>query len=426
MTHSKQSKYEEAVVYILLHNPTALAGREIEEKWFAKWRPVIAAAKAIAASGLEPDMLTLADHIKRPGLLQELNQLRNGTHAAADNLQTYLDGLRSIYQAAHVQQTLSAALAELQGGDDLDGVLGRMMQSTLTAVSAETRTYNHRIKQALGAFVDGLEAAFDAREIGGLGLQTGIAALDRVLGGMHPSDLVVVGARPGVGKTAFGLSVLLNLAKAGKRVGIISTEMAARQLMLRVTSANSGIAGTILRDANLQEEDWPNITAAINRVAHLDFRIFDKPNVTIADVALQAKAWAIDGGLDFIVVDYLTRIKPVKSSGNQTLDVGEVATGLKNIARQIDIPVMVLAQLNRSSTKRADKRPIMADLRDSGIIEQEADQILLLHRDDDDDLAPAEVIVDKNRHGEVATVRCAYLEQTMQWVNFADRYDDAA
>ncbi|WKJ91343.1 DnaB-like helicase C-terminal domain-containing protein [Methylomonas montana] len=140
----------------------------------------------------------------------------------------------------------------------------------------------------------------------------------------------------------------------------------------------------------------------VNRVAHLNFRIFDKPAVTIADVALQAKAWAIDGGLDFIVVDYLTRVKPVKSSGNQTLDVGEVATGLKNIARQINIPVMALAQLNRASTKRTDKRPNMADLRDSGVIEQEADQILLLHRDDEDDNAPAEVIVDKNRHGEVA------------------------
>ncbi|AMK75381.1 MULTISPECIES: replicative DNA helicase [Methylomonas] len=426
MTHNKQIKYEDAVVHILLSRPAALAGREVDERWFAKWRPVIAAAKAIAANGGEPDMFTLSEYVKRPGLLQELNEIRNGTHAAAENLPKYLDGLRSLHQATHVQQTLSAALEELQSGADLEAVLGQMMQSTLAAVSSETRNYNHSIKAALGEFVDGLETAFDARETGGLGLQTGISALDRVLGGMHSSDLVVVGARPGVGKTAFGLSVLLSLAKAGKRVGIISTEMAARQLMLRVTSANSGIAGSALRDANLQDGDWPNITAAINRVAHLNFRIFDKPNVTIADVALQAKAWAIDGGLDFVVVDYLTRVKPVKSSGNQTIDVGEVATGLKNIARQIDIPVMALAQLNRSSTKRADKRPTMADLRDSGVIEQEGDQILLLHRDDEDDAAPAEIIVDKNRHGEVATVRCWYLPQTMQWVNFADRHADAA
>lgn len=425
MNQTKQAKYEEAVVHILLSRPTALAGHEIDEKWFTKWRPVIAAAKAIAAAGNEPDMVTLADHIKRPGLLQELNQILRNSHAAAENLPKYLAGLRSIYQAVHVQQTLSSALAELQGGADLDEVLARMMQSTLSAVATESRNYNHTIKQALGQFVDELEAAFESRETGGLGLKTGIAALDRVLGGMHPTDLVVVGARPAVGKTAFGMSVLLELAKTGKRVGIISTEMAVCQLMLRATSANSEIAGTALRDANLQDHDWPHITAAINRIAHLDVRIFDKPDVTIADVALQAKAWAIDGGLDFVVVDYLTRVKPIKTSGNRTIDVGEVAIGLKNIARQINIPVMALAQLNRSSTKRDDKRPIMADLRDSGVIEQEADQILLLHRDDDD-LAPAEIIVDKNRHGEVATVRCTYLPQTMQWTNLADRYADAA
>ncbi|MDT4330871.1 replicative DNA helicase [Methylomonas sp. MED-D] len=425
MSQTKQTKYEEAVVHILLNRPTALAGHEIDERWFSKWRPVIAAAKAIAAAGNEPDMLTLSEHIKRPGMLEELNQIRNGTHAAAENLPKYLAGLRSIYQAAHVQQVLSNSLAQLQAGADLDEVLGRMMQSTLAAVATESRNYNHTIKQALGQFVDGLEEAFESRESGGLGLKTGITALDRVLGGMHPTDLVVVGARPAVGKTAFGMSVLLNLAKTGKRVGFISTEMGVCQLMLRATSANSGIAGTALRDANLQDSDWPNITAAINRIAHLDVRIFDNPDVTIADIALRAKAWAIDGGIDIIIVDYITRIKPIKTSGNRTVDVGEIAIGLKNIARQINIPVMALAQLNRESTKRSDKRPNMAELRDSGVIEQEADQILLLHRDDDD-LAPAEIIIDKNRHGEVATVRCCYLPQTMQWTNLADRYADAA
>lgn len=426
MSQTKQTKYEEAVVHILLNRPAALAGHEIDEKWFTKWRPVISTAKAIAAAGNEPDMLTISEHIKRPSMLGELNQVRNGTHAAAENLPKYLDGLRSIYQAAHVQQTLSSALAELQrrrrlGGSTRpnDAIHSYRSRDGIQKLQPQHQTSPRRLR---GQARRGVRRARNR----GLGLQTGISALDRVLGGMHPTDLLVVGARPAVGKTAFGLSVLLNLAKTGKRVGIISTEMAARQLMLRVTAANSGIAGTALRDANLQDADWPNITAAINRVANLDFRIFDKPNVTISDVALQSKAWAIDGGLDFMVVDYLTRIKPVKSSGNQTIDIGEVAIGLKNIARQIEIPVMALAQLNRSSTKRADKRPNMADLRDSGVIEQEADQILLLHRDDDDDLAPAEIIVDKNRHGEVATVRCCYLPQTMQWTNLADRYVDAA
>lgn len=423
---SKQISYENTVVGILLRNPAAIATNDIQEVWFQTWRHVVAAAKAIVMDGEEVDALSIHERLNQPGLLERLVELQLNEVGAVTNLQKYLDGLKEIYQSQKIRQILTTTLASIEAGDSLIDSLGELMQSTLAEISSESRNYNATIKQAMGSFIDNLEQAFDARDSGGLGLKTGISHLDRVLGGMHPSDLIVVGARPAVGKTAFGLSVLLNLAKAGKRVGIVSTEMAARQLMLRITSANSGIAGAALRDADLQDGDWPSITAAINRVAHLNFRIFDKPNVTIADVALQTKAWAIDGGLDFVVVDYLTRVKPIKSSGNQTLDVGEVATGLKNIARQIDIPVMALAQLNRSSTKRADKRPNMADLRDSGVIEQEADQILLLHRDDDDDLAPAEIIVDKNRHGEVATVRCAYLEKTMQWVNFAERYEDAA
>lgn len=417
-TQTKQDRFEEAVLGIILRSPETAAKNEIDERWFQKWRSVILAVKHISATGNEPDMLSITEHLKNPSLLKELNLIRTEVFSAAQNLPKYLAELQSMHKATQVQQSLSSALSELQGGGEVDVVVSQLMQSTLTAVSADSRNYNATIKQAMGSFVDHLEEAFEARDTGGLGLKTGINNLDRVLGGMHDSDMLIVGARPGVGKTAFGLSVLLNLAKAGKRVGFISTEMAANQVMLRITAANSGIAGHDLRDANLGDQDWPRITTAINRVADLTFRIYDKPNVTVADVALQAKAWAIDGGVDFIVVDYLTRIQPIKPTGNRTNDVGEIAAALKNIARQLNIPVMVLAQLNRNVANRADKRPNMADLRDSGVIEQEADVIVLLYRPDDDN-EPAEAIVDKNRHGECATVRCCYLPQTMQWVNLA-------
>lgn len=423
MSQNKQASYEDAVVGILLRNPTAIVQTEIDERWFGKWRPVMSAAKAIAAAGAEVDMLSISERVKQPGLMQELNGLRTAGMGAVQNLQKYLDGLREIYQSQKIRQILATTLHKLEAGDNLSNALGELMQSTLGEMSSDSRTYNATIKQAMGAFVDQLDMAFDARESGGLGLKTGITTLDEALGGMHPSDMIIIGARPGVGKTAFGLSVLLNLAKTGKRVGFISTEMSANQVMMRIAAANSGISGAALRDASLADDEWPLLTAAINKVSNLNFRIYDKPNVTVADVALQTKAWAIDGGVDFIVVDYLTRVKPAKASGNQTNDVGEVVTGMKNIARQLNIPVMVLAQLNRNITTRKDPRPIMADLRDSGVIEQEADQILLLYRPDDD-TDPAQIIIDKNRHGECAVAWCQYLAQTMQWVNRAEQYDD--
>lgn len=419
---TKQDRFEDAVLGIILRNPETAAKNEIDERWFNKWRSVILAVKHISAAGNEADMLTIAEHLKNPSLLKELNLIRTEVFSAAQNLPKYLTELQSMHKAVQVQDSLKNALAELQGGGEIDAVVSQLMRSIFAVVSTDTRNYNSTIRQAMGTFIDHLEEAFEARDTGGLGLKTGISKLDKVLGGMHDSDLIIVGARPGIGKTSFGLSVLLNLAKAGKRVGFVSTEMAANQVMLRITSANSDIAGHDLRDANLGADDWPRITSAINRVADLPFRIFDKPNVTVADVAMQARAWMIDGGVDFIAVDYLTRIQPIKPTGNRTNDVGEVVTAMKNIARQLSIPVVILSQLSRESTKRADKRPCMADLRDSGVIEQEADQILLLHRTDDDN-APAEIIIDKNRHGEVATVRCCYLPTTMQWVNLASSHE---
>ncbi|WP_367155630.1 replicative DNA helicase [Methylomonas sp. HYX-M1] len=421
VNNNKQLSYENAVVSILLRNPTAITSVEINPSWFEAWRHVISAAKAIAAAGTEVDALSIHEHLNRPGLLQQLVDLQQNQTGAVQNLQKYLAGLREIHQSKKVRQILTSTLANLDAGQDLSAALSDLMQATVNEISQDSRTYNYTIKQAMGAFLDHLDNAYDTRESGGLGLKTGIRKVDAELGGMHPGDLVIVGARPAVGKTAFGLSVLLNLAKSGKKVGFISTEMPSNQIMARIVAAETGISGHKIRDANLKDTDWPLMTTATKKVAGLNFRINDNPNVTIADIALQAKAWMVDGGVDLIVIDYLTRVKPTRSTGSQVQDVAEVVTGCKNIARQLNIPVMVLAQLNRNVTNRKDPRPNMADLRDSGVIEQEADQILLLYRNDDD-LSPAEIIIDKNRHGGCATLLVQYLPETMQWTNLPDQH----
>jgi len=144
-------------------------------------------------------------------------------------------------------------------------------------------------------------------------------------------------------------------------------------------------------------------------------RICDKPAITIGELSMQARAWAADGGIDFIAVDYLTRIHPDKAGFNRNLDVGLIVTGLKNLARNLNIPVMVLAQLNRQSENRKDKRPIMSDLRDSGLIEQEANQIIMLYRPEEDEGGSPELILEKNRHGECGIVRVDFEPSTMCW-----------
>lgn len=422
MSQAKQERFEEAVLGILFRNPEAITKHDIDERHFVKWNAVVVAIKQVAAKGEELDILSVAQHMGRNDLLLTLNDIMQNSTGALANLQKYLDGLRDIWRSEQLRNSLTASIAELGNGGEVDAIINQLMQSTLKAAASETRKHTFTMKEAMSVFYDQLEQTFDARDSGGIGIKTGIADLDKALGGLHPSDMIIVGARPGMGKTAWAVSVMVNMAKTGKRVGFVSSEMSASQVMLRITSLDSSVAGHKLRDANLDDNDWMLLTASTNRLANLDVRVYDKPAVTVADVMLQSKAWMIDGGLDVLVVDYLTRIKPVKSTGNQTLDVGDVATSMKNIARTLNIPVVVLAQLNRDA---ANKRPVMANLRDSGIIEQEADQILMLYRDEEDETSPAEIIIEKNRHGESMTrVMCHFDKETMRWADIARGYDD--
>lgn len=419
MSQTKQERFEEAVIGILFRNPDAITKHDIDERHFVKWNSVLIGIKQVAAKGEELDILSVSQHMGRTDLLMTLNDIMQNSSGALANLQKYLDGLRDAWRAAQLRNSLTASIAELGNGGEVDAIINQLMQSTLKAATSEARKHSFTMKEAMGIFYDHLEQTFDARDTGGIGIKTGLSDLDSALGGLHPSDLIIVGARPGMGKTAWAVSVMVNMAKAKKRIGFISSEMSASQVMLRITSLDSSVAGHKLRDADLTDSDWKLLTASTNRLANLDVRVYDKPAVTVADVMLQSKAWMIDGGLDVLVVDYLTRIKPVKSSGNQTLDVGDVATSMKNIARSLNIPVIVLAQLNRDA---ANRRPVMSNLRDSGIIEQEADQILMLYRDEENELSPAEIIIEKNRHGESMTrVMCHFDKSTMRWANMANQ-----
>lgn len=413
---AKRTRYEEAVIHVLLTNREAIARLEIEPEWFYQYRSTILACKEIAAAGNDLDFIQLLEKTNDYALIGRLTSIRSEVVSTMANVQKYLDGLRDMTKSEGMRGALINATNSINNGEDIESIVSELMQSVLGAVVTDHNKYAHTLNEAMGDFLDHLEEVFEARDKGGLGLKTGIKDVDKVLGGMHPTDMIIVGARPGVGKTAFALSVLTALARQGKRVGFVSSEMSAQQVLLRLAAGESGISGHRLREADLADSDWPLLTAAVNKMKKLDIRIYDKPSITISDVALQSKAWAIDGGVDFICIDYLTRIKPTKSKGSSHLDTSEIAIGCKNIARTLGVPVMVLAQLNRNSAN-SNRRPVMSDLRESGRIEEEADQVLLLYRDEENE-SVAEVIVDKNRHGESKViVPCVYDKQTMRWLD---------
>lgn len=253
-----------------------------------------------------------------------------------------------------------------------------------------------------------------------LGQKTGFNALDRVLVGMSGGDLVLVGARPGMGKTAFAISIAEEVAKtSGKSVCIFSLEMSAEQLANRLLSSEAQIDSVKMRSGQLADGDWSNIACAASMLSETEILIDDTPGITVT--AMRSKLRRVKN-LGMVVVDYLGLMQGESHRENRVLEIADISRGLKLLAKEFDVPVICCAQLSRAVEQRANKRPMLSDLRDSGAIEQDADVVMFLYRDDyygdqQKERSVAEVIVAKNRHGAQGTVKLGWLPQWTKFVN---------
>ena len=246
------------------------------------------------------------------------------------------------------------------------------------------------------------------------GIPTGFADLDNALGGLNKSDLILIAARPGMGKTSFALNLVLSAAqKSGKDVAIFQLEMSDMQLTTRMISSEALVDSYKLRSGELGGDDWGRIAETVKVLADCEIFIDDTTNITVTN--MKAKLRRIKN-LGFVVIDYLQLMKGESHTENRVNEVGDISRNLKIMAKELGIPVMVCAQLSRASEKRDDKRPMLSDLRDSGAIEQDADMVLFLYRDEyysnaDDALSTAEVIVAKNRHGSLERGKMGFQGQ---------------
>ena len=256
------------------------------------------------------------------------------------------------------------------------------------------------------------------------GLSTGLRDLDTQLNGLNKSDLLLIAARPAMGKTAFGLNIGLNVAKKYKKtVAIFNLEMSREQLAMRLLASESFVDGKKMATGKLSDEEWTKIGMAASSLSQTDIRIDDNPSITVAEI--NAKCRRIDN-LGLVIIDYLQLMTGSgygKASENRVQVVGDISRSLKIMAKELNIPVICLSQLSRAVESRTDKRPIMSDLRESGAIEQDADSIMFLYRDEyynpnTEDKGVAECIVSKNRHGETGTVKLQWLPQ---FQHFSDR-----
>ena len=257
------------------------------------------------------------------------------------------------------------------------------------------------------------------------GLSTGLRDLDVKINGLNKSDLLLIAARPAMGKTSFALNIGLNVAKKYRStVAFFSLEMSREQLAMRLLSGESFVDSQKMATGKLSEEEWENIFMAASSLSQTDIRVDDNPAITVAE--MNAKLRRVEN-LGLVIIDYL---QLMNSSGygkgggeNRVQVVGEISRSLKIMAKELNVPVICLSQLSRAVESRTDKRPIMSDLRESGAIEQDADAILFLYRDDyynpnSEEKNVAECIVSKNRHGETGTVKLQWLPQ---YTTFADR-----
>lgn len=256
------------------------------------------------------------------------------------------------------------------------------------------------------------------------GLSTGLRDLDRKINGLNKSDLVLIAARPGMGKTSIALNMALHAAKhSGKTVVFFSLEMSREQLAMRLISNESFVDNQKLVTGRLSEEEWGKISLASSALSQTDLRVDDNPSVTVAE--MNAKCRRIDN-LGLVLIDYLqlmTAAEAGRRAENRVTVVSEISRALKIMAKELNVPVICLSQLSRANESRPDKRPMLSDLRESGAIEQDADEVMFIYRDDyyhpdTEEKNVAEVIVAKNRHGETGTVKLQWLPQ---YTTFADR-----
>ena len=256
------------------------------------------------------------------------------------------------------------------------------------------------------------------------GLSTGLRDLDTKINGLNKSDLLLVAARPAMGKSAFALNIAMNVAKKYKKtVAVFNLEMSREQLAMRLLASESFIDMQKLATGKLSDEEWGKLCMASAALSQTDIRIDDNPSVTVADI--NAKCRRLDN-LGLVVIDYLQLMQGSgygKASENRVTVVGEISRSLKIMAKELNIPVICLSQLSRAVEGRTDKRPILSDLRESGAIEQDADSVMFLYRDEyynenTEDKGLAECIVAKNRHGETGTVE---LQWFGPYQTFTDR-----
>ena len=434
---------ERAVIGAMLVSETAIAHvaeRLSPEDFYSEVHRIIYTAMMRLYSRGEPiDQLTLTNELRSVGDFDKVGgrayvfQIVESVPTAA-NASRYAEIVRGKALLRDIID-VGSRIAEdaFREPEDVDEALDAAEQLIYDVSNRTLREHLAPVSELAPGALEMIQRLYEAEgEV--TGVESGFEDLDRLTTGFHKSDLIILAARPAMGKTAIALNMIWHAAGTkGLSVAIFSLEMSKEQLVQRLISQNTRIPAQALRSGNVRAEDWPKLVRGVAQVSRAPIWIDDTAGVTLMEIRakvrrLQSQLKARgEGALSLVVVDYLQlMVGQNNRSENRQQEIAEISRGLKVLARDLDVPVLAIAQLSRAVEQRHDKRPLLSDLRDSGALEQDADMVMFLYRDeyynpDSDDKGIAEVIIGKHRNGPTGKIQLAWMEQYTKFASLARR-----
>ena len=381
------------------------------------------------------DFLTLSEKLRQKNELEiagglEYLESLEGLAPTAEALTYHAKIVRGKRILRDLIETATGIVASsYESIGDVDSILDSAEQSIFKISEKKTKRSNYHIKEVIKESFVHIEKLFERPGLV-TGVATGFADLDSLTSGLQPSDLIILAARPSMGKTSFALDIARHAALHGKvPTAVFSLEMSKEQLGIRMLCAEARVDSSKLRTGYLAKSDWPNLTSAAGRLSESPIFIDDSPSLSILDARARSRRLQAEHGIGLIIIDYLQLMQGRESTESRQLEVSEISRGLKSLDKELNVPIVALSQLNRGVEGRTDKRPLLSDLRESGAIEQDADVVAFLYRDEvynesTDQAGIAEVLVRKQRNGPIGTAKLVFIKEYTRFENMA-KYDDA-
>lgn len=433
---------EQAVLGAIFLEPSALTtAAEIlqpDDFYRTAHQRIFHAMMKLADEGKAVDVVTVTEELAAANQLEDVGGVSYLTELAtsvptAANIEYYA---KIVEEKALLRRLIRTAVSIAQDcyqrEDEVEVLIDEAEKKILEVAGRKNTGGFQNIRDVLFRTYDHIEKLHNrAGDV--TGLATGFVDLDKITAGFQRNDLIIVGARPSMGKTAFALNIAQNVAtKTGENVAIFSLEMGAEQLVMRMLCAEGNIDSQRLRTGTLTEEDWGKLIMAMGSLSNAGIYIDDTPGIRVQDIRSQCRRLKQEKGLGMVIIDYLQLITgSSRHAENRQQEVSEISRSLKQLARELEVPVIALSQLSRSVEQRQDKRPMMSDIRESGSIEQDADIVAFLYRDDyynkdSENKNIIEIIIAKQRNGPTGTVSLAFIKEYNKFVNLERRFDDTA